>query len=236
MKKKINLGITIFYILIMMSLYITFLFFDNHVSISKVEYAGIIACFTFVWIILINDLDIWLVRFALLFTLISDWFLVIKGDHQLLAVITFIFAQGFYAIRLWFNEDSNNRKILHIYTRVILFIALELGALIILKKNFDGLVFASLLYFSLLLINVIIAFKNTNKNILFALGLLFFLGCDIMVGLSTIEDYLAIGESSLIYKLLNAPIDLVWFFYFPSQTLLALSVLTNKKISSTISK
>ena len=64
MKKKINLGITIFFILIMMSLYITFLFFDNHVSISKVEYAGIIACFTFVWIILINDLDIWLVRFA----------------------------------------------------------------------------------------------------------------------------------------------------------------------------
>ena len=32
---------------------------------------------------------------CLLFTLISDWFLVIKGDHQLLAVVTFILLKGF---------------------------------------------------------------------------------------------------------------------------------------------
>ena len=44
------------------------------------------------------------------FTVISDWFLVIKQSDYLLALITFTIAQFFYAIRLWENDGSVNRN------------------------------------------------------------------------------------------------------------------------------
>lgn len=231
MNKKLNLGLSLLFIIIMMSLYISFLFFSAKIPVAKVEYAGIVVCFLFSWAVFCDKVDTWLVRLAFLFTLISDWFLVIKQDQFVLALITFSIAQVFYATRLWIN-DGKRKNGKHIYLRIAIIALVELVAVFITKSltiNFDLQLFLALLYFTLLVMNVILAFMQMRKNILFTIGMLLFLGCDIMVGLSKFGDYLTLSESSIIFKLLNFPVDLVWFFYFPSQTLLALSILTYRK-------
>lgn len=231
MRKKCNLWLATIFVLIMTSLYISFLFFSDQIPLSKVEYAGIIVCFIFSVSVLVGKVDTWLVRFAFLFTLISDWFLVIRKDNFDIALMTFTIAQLFYAIRIWFDDNNKNRNWKHIYLRIILLIVLECGALIVTKKlniNYDIVLFLALLYSSLLLTNVILSFTQIKKNVLFPLGMLLFLGCDIVVGLSRFQDYLTLSQNFFVFKILNFPIDLVWLFYFPSQTLLALSILSHE--------
>ena len=166
------------------------------------------------------------------FTVISDWFLVIKQSDYLLALITFTIAQFFYAIRLWENDGSVNRNKKHILMRSMVLIIMELGFLFlfkILKIKYDSLIFMGVMYFTFLLMNVLLAFMQLRKNILFPIGMTLFLCCDVLVGLSNLQNYIALAEPSFLLAIINSPVDLIWIFYFPSQALLALSILTNRK-------
>jgi uncharacterized membrane protein YhhN len=236
MRNKVNVGLSVLFILISQAIYISFLFFDESLPVAKVEYAGIVLCFLFSLLIYKNKKDTWLVRLALLFTVISDWFLVIMGKDYFIALITFTIAQLMYAVRLWQNDGSIYRNLSHIFTRILLLVILEFGVrilLIIFKVDFDPLVFLAVIYFSVLLMNVLLSFTQIRKNILFPIGMTLFLCCDILVGLSNIQSYMTLSESSFLLDIINCPIDLIWVFYFPSQVLLALSILTNvsKKVS-----
>jgi uncharacterized membrane protein YhhN len=230
MRKKVNKALTVLFILIAQAIYIAFLFFEDSVPVAKVEYAGIIICLLFSLLLYKNQKDTWLVRIALLFTVISDWFLVIRGQDYFFAMITFTIAQLIYALRLWQNDGSIYRNMTHIFARILFLVILIFGVRIfleIMKLDFDRLLFLAVIYFSLLVMNVLISFIQIRKNILFPIGMMLFLCCDVLVGLSNIQNYLTISESSFLQGIINCPIDLIWVFYFPSQVLLVLSILTS---------
>ncbi len=72
--------------------------------------------------------------------------------------------------------------------------------------------------------NIVAAFKRFGQNSLFAIGLVLFLLCDTVIGLQVASGgYLPIGEGTLLYKIIFAPFHLSWFFYLPSQVLIALT-------------
>ena len=72
---------------------------------------------------------------------------------------------------------------------------------------------------------MIFAFAQGKRNLVFALGLLFFLCCDTLIGLSCLGQYFPIAEDSTLYTVINPGFNLAWAFYVPSQTLIALSLL-----------
>ena len=43
------------------------------------------------------------------------------------------------------------------------------------------------------------------------------------------NDYIAISKESLLYRITHPSFDLVWAFYVPSQTLIALSLLPTRR-------
>ncbi|MFY9421471.1 MAG: lysoplasmalogenase family protein [Bacilli bacterium] len=232
MSKKLRNWITVLFILLMLTIYASFIFFRDKIAVPKVQYLGIVLCLLFTFAIFENRKDAWFLRAALFFTVISDWFLVIKQSDYLLALITFTIAQFFYAIRLWENDGSVNRNKKHILMRSMVLIIMELGFLFlfkILKIKYDSLIFMGVMYFTFLLMNVLLAFMQLRKNILFPIGMTLFLCCDVLVGLSNLQNYIALAEPSFLLAIINSPVDLIWIFYFPSQALLALSILTNRK-------
>lgn len=228
MDKKTNIWLAVFFIAAMLSAYISFLFFGDRVPVSKIQFAGIVLCPLFSLAVGKRGKDAWLVRLALLFTVLSDWFLVIRHSHFPIALTTFTITQLFHAARLWENDHGADLAKRHILPRVALFGVLETSFIILfraLSLNFDYLIFMAVMYFSLLLMNVVISFLQKRKNVLFSIGLALFLCCDIFVCLTNVPNYLDLPESSFVLRILDLPIDPVWAFYFPSQVLIALSVL-----------
>jgi len=84
-------------------------------------------------------------------------------------------------------------------------------------------------YYVNLLVNIIESFICFKAEKLFAVGLVFFVLCDTVIGLQAAAgSYLPISEESLIYKIIFMDFFLSWFFYLPSQVLIAMS--TNQKV------
>lgn len=226
--RKIYIKVTSF-IIIMSCLYFYFLFINKESNREhNIKFFGICLCFLFSFIIKKDKFDTWLVRMALLFTVISDWLLVIEGKYYIAALITFTFTQIFYAIRIWFNEPKKNKNTEHIIIRIILIVFFILIIRFLVGIELDLLLIITVIYFSNLLINLILSAINIRKNFIFPIGLLLFILCDIMVGLNNISDYIDINEASFFNSLINNAAFIAWVFYFPSQAILALSIITNK--------
>lgn len=175
---------------------------------------------------------------AFIFTVIADYFLVIRfqetGDifDQSAGVTTFIVTQTFYFLFLLFSCDNRKVKIANILTRIVLSIIVLIVAIIVLKEKLNYLVVVSLIYFSFLIINVIFAFIQHKKTgLIFAIGLVFFMLCDILIGLSVVFNAIfEVSTESFIYKLVFHPFNFAWLFYGISQTLIPLSIALNKNI------
>jgi len=59
---------------------------------------------------------------------------------------------------------------------------------------------------------------------LLSIGFVLFLMCDTVIGLQVAcSGYLPIEETFLLYQIIFMPFHLSWFFYLPSQVLIALS-------------
>ena len=161
---------------------------------------------------------------ALLFTVLADLCLVILNPiRQLPAMLFFSITQISYAVRLYNEESNPERKKYHVVLRIILCTALEASMLMALRSQADALTAITMFYFANLASNAYFAFK-AGKSRLFAIGLLLFIACDLFVGLNVLfSDYLFINESGMLYEIINPPFNAVWFFYIPSQTLIALS-------------
>ena len=66
---------------------------------------------------------------------------------------------------------------------------------------------------------------------LLSLGLILFALCDIVVGLAAGANiYIPVKEGGIIDSIINAPINLSWLFYLPSQVIIALYNVTRKGI------
>lgn len=159
---------------------------------------------------------------GLVCTVMADYFLVICDPiERIWGMVFFLTAQTLYAIRLHRVVPSR------------VFLGLRLGILslgaavawIVLGDKTDLLSILSILYYANLIMNICAAFSRFKTQKLAAIGFLLLILCDTVIGLQVAcGTYLPIAEDSWIYKIIFMDFHLSWFFYLPSQVLLALSV------------
>ena len=201
---------------------------------SYVNFSIIAVCF-FTSIIFVRQARFnFFITFAVMFTLISDFFLVLllpnKDTLKIreIAVAVFCCAQICYFCYL--VENSSGQKLqTHVMVRILVCFASLIVPMLVLKSLVNYLVLITMFYFANLLINCIYAFIDYKKSPLFAWGLLFFILCDIFVGFQQGYELgvLGIEQSSFIYKLFFAPFNFIWLFYTISQCLIVLSMRYN---------
>ncbi len=165
---------------------------------------------------------------ALVNTVIADTFLsglAIFGEAQFVAMCFFVVVQACYFLIIYNRQNSQNAKIIHTIIRIIISVIAVVLTIVVLGDKVNGLVIIAMLYFANLLLNLIYSFIQIKKSILLPIGLLFFVLCDICIGLHVIDTtMMTIPPTSLLYPIVHSGINLAWAFYVPCITLLALSV------------
>ena len=93
-----------------------------------------------------------------------------------------------------------------------------------LREKTDALALISVCYYANVILNIVAAFRQFRSKPIFPIALVLFLLCDRVIGLQVAAGgYLPIGEDSWLYRLIFMNFNLSWFFYLPSQVLIALS-------------
>lgn len=221
--KRISVKKLIFYIvsIIELILYLSFLCIDiffNQINTTYIKYSCIILLFIFSFIYYKKwDLRHISFRFAYLFTLIADLFLLVLNNDYIIGVSFFLLAQISYFIYLNHNEDKK-RIIKYLTIYFILAMPTSIIASILLQP-FDILYIIVSFYFSLLIINCISCFEKRKEiGLSLFIGFFLFILCDINVGLNNL-DY--INSNSLLLYLVSIA---MWLFYLPSQCIIVNSL------------
>lgn len=218
-------------------LYFSFLYidiFDNkYFEMSSIlKFIGIVGCFCYVLFLLENNNPqyTYLVRGALFFTVISDIFLLLTNESEK-GVFTFCIVQGIYRYYLWSinkQEFKKEDKFTFLYLPNIMIGFLVLTIMYFLSMPLNILLGITIFYFVSIVINVIAAIKTAilirdGSTVIFAVGMVLFLFCDINVGIFNIADFLII-DSSIFNGIYEFSTIGMWLFYLPAQVLLALSL------------
>ena len=195
--------------------------------------------------------DIILLQAGLFFTLISDLFILIL-DYYIYGVLTFILVQQLYGLRLMIlvyegrtkdqrSCEGSMKRIALLYRNRLLIHTLIACLLYLVLHQFDieieGLLVVSVFYFITILSNTISAIRlvgedrKNRSNLIYAVGMLLFLLCDINVGLFNLTGFIAMPEDiySVIFSFSSI---LMWTFYAPSQVLIAMSIHYVKPLDS----
>ena len=177
---------------------------------TPIKYAGVVLCLAFS--LLGTDR---LVPLALALTAGADWFLLVRNDRYAVGIILFLCVQTVYFLRLRRAGAPAAYPL-----RAGLALAAGLGLYLL---NMDSPVnLLAGLYFSQLLSNTIPAWtRRGRQRRIFAAGLTLFAGCDLCVGLFNV-----LPPSAPLYPVSSVG---MWFFYLPSQVLIALSALPEKE-------
>ena len=173
-----------------------------------------------------------LLRIAMIFTLIADYFMVaLEEADNLTGVTVFLGTQLFIFLHIMVNDTDRKSRVANIVIRVFLMAVIALAVPLVLGEDGDLLSLLSVIYFANLCVNTIFAHRIGRGGMLLTLGLFLFALCDINVGLSGLNSIYTGGlpEVSLLYKLANAEVDLIWVFYIPSQTLIPMTLLYKQK-------
>lgn len=223
--KKIDYIVISVFILLEIALYLSFLFIDKGIFVTRIEsstlkYASISLCLAFSLYCLIRKRKMvnCFIPIALVFTLISDYFLLFNTNQNLYVygLITFIITQLIYFAFILYLRKSKVELLINLLGRFLLTIA---ALVVAFYLNYsDVLTILALVYFVELLSNFLYStflIKFDKKYLIFSLGLLLFIGCDINVGLNNVHLFEGID-----YNLVNF---LMWVFYLPSQVLLSLT-------------
>jgi hypothetical protein len=194
-------------------IYFSFLMLDIFMPEFKgtgvLKYAGIFSCI--VYVMQKNPQDVPLIL-ALFLTFLADTILV-WTTWETFGVIIFAFAQFMHILR----QSEKPPRDLFGFTLVLV-----LGYVFARQCGFTALYAISTIYAIEIMINVYLAihrYKKQHNRLRIRCGLygfLLFIACDICVGLR----HLALDGvfPPQIYPMASF---LVWFFYFPSQVLLA---------------
>ena len=217
---KKHLDILIF-IVLEVCLYTSFLtldFIDTTIS-NYIKYASIIICLLMSLYIAIRKKGEFcsvFTSFGLLFTVISDYFLLLNHDNNLfiIGVFTFFVGQVFYFIML-----LKRRNFSHLYFDLGIRIILTLIIIFVsLGIKLDTLTTLALIYFVELFANFVSSLtliKRDKKVVFLSLGLFLFILCDINVALNNLR----IESSTLRFVVFY----LMWLFYLPSQVIISIN-------------
>ena len=154
---------------------------------------------------------------GLLCTVCADFCLVVCTPmQQLWGMVFFLGAQTMYAFYL-----SRGKKKHFWWVRLSLsFCALALTVAVLREKT-DALALVSVCYYANLILNLVQAMLR--KDGMLATAFVFFLLCDTIIGLQAASGvYLTIEPGTALYRILFCGFNLAWFFYLPSQVLIAL--------------
>ncbi|MDW7660634.1 MAG: hypothetical protein SCL54_04310 [Bacillota bacterium] len=140
-------------------------------------------------------------------------------DLLTVGVVVFILVQVLYAYRISLYGQIKSRYRIYIVTTV----TIVLSSVLIWKGTV--IITAVLLYGLLFLMNlwtlIIVQTKERRSLMLFKIGFILFLICDINVlFFNILPNY---GISNLFYEFTRVS---MWFFYLPAQVLLSLSAVT----------
>lgn len=160
--------------------------------------------------------DMIIVGGALIFTLLSDTFLLYFNSYYELGVLSFIVVQVLYFVRMIYGLNFSNKRM---YTSICMRVGLSIIAIIVLLAlNYFSFLYSIVaIYFMNIIMNFIDSTISTVKlygdkrfitSLVFTIGLILFIGCDIFVGISNLSSF---GS------------EIIWIFYLPSQILIALS-------------
>lgn len=213
---KLNTALTLLFLAASCVLYY-FILTAGGTLLVATSYASIILCFAFA---LAGWQNFWIIG-GLACTVGADFFLVVCDPiQQFWGMVFFLGAQSLYAAML---HHSRPDKTL-LFIRLGLIAAAEAVTVLILKDATDPLAVISICYYVNLIFNIILAFLQFKQYRLFAIGLVFFLLCDTVIGLQVMSGgYLPIPDGSLLDQILSVPFNLAWLFYLPSQVLISLS-------------
>ena len=218
MPKKADAALTCLFLAISAVLYY-FILTSSGTLLIATEYSAIVLCFLFALLHLKNKR--WFILGGLAFTLGADFCLVVCSPiQQLWGMVFFLGAQSLYAAML--HKSCKSKAFLWI--RLGLTAAAIAITVLVLKDKTDPLALVSICYYINLIFNIIMAFAQFKTYKLFAIGLIFFLLCDTVIGLQVAASgYLPITEGSWLHSIIFAPFHLSWMFYLPSQVLISLS-------------
>lgn len=222
-KFSLKYVLALFFVLVQAVFYIVFMTGDikDAFDTTTIKYLSIITCLIFILInIPFSVKDGVILSCAFTFTIIADLFLLVLNKHYVAGLISFILAQIAYFIRVYSINKKSPKISLAI--RIVLMVV----ALLFLRLNglLDLLTALVVVYFTMLVINMVeslFLLKFSKKYLLFFIGLLLFIGCDISVGLNNFSSVLGISLSANLLSFVSVA---MWGFYLPSQTLIALSI------------
>lgn len=187
-------------------------------------FISIVLCFLYALLQLKHG-SRWIIA-GLGFTVCADFFLVLcSPSYRLWGMACFSAVQILYAIKL---HLANKAKWL-LAVRLCLIAAIEAVCFVVLGGKPDALAVVSVGYYANLVMNIVVAFTRFRVNKLLPIGLVLFVMCDTVIGLQMVFDvYLPVSHDSAIYRFLFSDCFWSWFFYLPSQVLIALSSRKNK--------
>ena len=182
-------------------------------------FISVVLCFLYA-LLQVKHGNRWLIA-GLGFTMCADFFLVLCPDsYRLWGMVFFSLVQIMYAI----NLHLKNRNKWLLMVRLFLIIAIEVITFVILEGRPDALAVVSVCYYANLVMNIVAAFTRFRENKLLPIGLVLFVLCDTVIGLQMVCDvYLPVSHGSALYQFLFSDFFWSWFFYLPSQVLIALS-------------
>ena len=225
--KKVLLILVLLVELFLYTLFLYFDFNDINIEISNcLKYIGIIVCFltSLIPIFLKNPAKPqYFIPFSLFFTLVSDYFLLINTDKILyiFGVVIFIVVQLSYFIYIEILKKNKTSFLISLIFRIVLSSILIIVLSIL---QFDLLSIVSACYFVELLMNYVTSLSLIKINkyfLIFSIGLLLFIGCDISVGLNNLDLF----EGNIK----NLVSNLMWTFYLTRQVLISFSNYINYK-------
>lgn len=205
--------------------YIAFMILDicnrNAGVSSMIKYEGIILCFLYVILGKRKERSGYIVA-GLFFTAVSDYFLLFT-DSYAAGMLSFCVVQTIYCI---YCSKNLKRYILKEVIQLCIIGAILLGGSIGLQIEFDVVLVLSIYYFVHLVSNVLYSWfhsKEGKEKKLFAIGMTLFLLCDIHVAIFNAGSYLSFGFSTVYQKIYEIATIAMWFYYLPSQVLIALA-------------
>ena len=179
-------------------------------------YGAILLCFIY-GLLHCKTANFWILA-GMACTVAADYFLVLfTPAKQLWGMIFFLIAQSMYAAALHTKRLCKPMLVI----RFALTAVAPLAVFIFLKDKTDLLSVISVCYYVNLIMNLIAAWTQGNRML--GIAFVLFLLCDTVVGLQVAAmGYLPIEEGTLLYRMIYANFNFVWFFYLPSQVLIAI--------------
>lgn len=224
--ERLKKCLPILFVAIELALYFIILFLNvEHLEIYC--YLTVVFAFVFSLFYISNKKYNYLCMLGFMFTLIADFFLVVNGnaEYKGLAMTSFFIVQIMYAVYIYLSIENKKKFIIGFSIRLTLTLALIIITALVLKDATDYLAIVSIIYFVNLFCNIFDCILNFKKMHLLLIALVLFLLCDVVTGLSVADGlYFQIPATSIISKIIYYPFNLIWFFYVPSQVLIALNL------------